>query len=182
MEIITNFNNHLVEKLLSGGIAVLRTDTIYGIVAKADNQAAVERVYGAKGRTPSKSPIVLLANMNDLFDNPSPDEKAMIKGLWPGKNSIIFPSSNAPSWLIRGNESMAYRIPNDESLLQLLERTGPLIAPSANPEGQPPAMNIQEAVAYFYKIVDIYVDGGQIIDNTPSKLFKITKAGLERLR
>ena len=43
-----------------------------------------------------------------------------------------------------------------------LEQTGPLIAPSANLQGQPPAKNIQEAYEYFGDAVDLYVDGGTV--------------------
>lgn len=182
MIILSEFNDSLVETLRNGGVAVIRTDTIYGIVAKADNERAVERIYSIKSRTPSKSSIVLLAKSNEVFDTPSPEELVMMDGLWPGKISIIFPSAKAPAWLDRGNESIAYRMPDDENLRKLLERTGPLVAPSANPEGLPPAMNIQEAMDYFGDSVDVYVDGGQVIDNTPSKLFKVTPEGLERLR
>ena len=182
VRIISEFNDSLVEVLRSGGVAVLRTDTIYGIVAMADNEMAVERIYKIKNRTPDKSSIVLLASADGVFDAPGPDQLKVTKDLWPGRNSIIFPSSKAPRWLDRGNESIAYRIPDDERLRGLLKRTGPLIAPSANPEGLEPAMNVQEAIEYFGDSVDLYVDGGQVTDNTPSKLFKVTAAGLERLR
>jgi L-threonylcarbamoyladenylate synthase len=182
MKIVQDFDDELVALLCSGGIAVIRTDTIYGIVARADNEAAVERIYTVKQRSPHKSAIVLLAKKDGIFDTPSAYELGFTKGLWPGKNSIIFPSAKAPSWLDRGNESIAYRIPDDDRLCELLKKTGPLIAPSANPEGLPPAMNIKEAIDYFGELVDIYVDGGQVTDNTPSKLFKITGEGLERLR
>lgn len=182
MKILQSFDDELVTNLRSGGVAVIRTDTIYGIVARADNEMSVERIYTIKQRSPDKSPIVLLAKQESIFDTPSAYELAMVGDLWPGKNSIIFPSTKAPAWLDRGNESIAYRVPDDNKLRALLEKTGPLIAPSANPEGLSPAMNIQEAIDYFGDLVDIYVEDGQVTDNTPSKLFKITSEGLERLR
>jgi len=182
MKILSEFNDQLVDVLKSGGVAVIRTDTIYGIVARANYEAAVERIYAIKHRTPEKSSIVLLAKPEDVFDAPGPRELEVTKDLWPGKNSIIFPSSQAPKWLDRGNESIAYRIPDNKNLRELIGKTGPLIAPSANPEGLPPAMSVQEAIGYFGNKVDIYVDGGQVTDNTPSKLFKVTDAGLERIR
>ena len=179
---VSEFNDHLVQTLLSGGIAVLRTDTIYGIVARADNEAAVERIYTIKQRTPSKSPIVLLSRPEEVFDALSAQQLAITEGLWPGRNSIIFPSMEAPAWLDRGNESIAYRVPDDEGLRRLLASTGPLIAPSANPESQQPAMSVHEAIEYFGDLIDVYVDGGLVTDNTPSKLFRVTDDGLERLR
>lgn len=174
--------SELAQLLRGGGVAVLRTDTIYGIVAKADSKEAVGRVYAIKGRTPTKSPIVLIARPEDMFDAIAKDHIGIIKGLWPGKNSIIFPSVNAPEWIRRGNDSVAYRVPADDDLRALLKETGPLIAPSANPEGEVPAMNIDEAVSYFGDKVDRYIDGGAVADNTPSRLFLVTSEGLEQLR
>lgn len=182
MKILPAFTDELVAILQSGGVAVLRTDTIYGVVARADNEAAVNSVYKLKGRTPSKSPIVLIAEVGHTFDTYDKDEIDQIANMWPGKNSVIFPSLIAPDWVRRGNNSVAYRVPDDDDLRELLRKTGPLIAPSANPEGLEPAMNLQEAIDYFGDKVAIYIDGGQVVDNTPSKLFKVTSEGLERLR
>jgi len=58
-----------------------------------------------------------------------------------------------------------------------LKTTGPLIAPSANPEGQTPASTINDAVAYFGDAVDFYVDGGTVTNNEPSKLIRFLKNG-----
>lgn len=171
------------DRLKTGQIGVIRTDTLYGVVAAAHDVAAVERVYQVKGRTPSKSPIVLIASTAQLIDQYKPDVIAYIGDLWPGKNSIILPSPHGPEWLTRGNASIAYRVPADETLRMFLEKTGPLIAPSANPEGSPPACTIAEAWSYFGAMVDFYVDGGEVTNDTPSTLYRLHANGeLERLR
>ena len=68
--------------------------------------------------------------------------------------------------------------------LQLLVRsTGPLIAPSANPQGMQPAMNVRDARYYFTDKVDFYVDGGTVDDPQPSRLVRLKSDGeVERLR
>ena len=161
--------------LLSGGIGVIRTDTLYGIVARAQNQSAVERVYALKSRDEKKSPIVLVSSIDQLFD--AVDTPAVVASYWPGKVSIVLPSVDAPVWIRRDNHSVAYRLPHDSALQNLLNITGPLIAPSANPEGKKPASSIDEAVAYFGDEVDFYVDGGTITDNSPSKLIRVSQSG-----
>lgn len=176
------FDDTIVRRLKEGGVGVLRTDTIYGVVARADNEAAVERVYAVKTRTPSKSPIVLIGDVSQLFDRYDQEVIDRLTLLWPGKNSVILPSVDAPDWLTRGNASVAYRLPDNPELAALIAKTGPLIAPSANPEGQPPAMNVEEAEKYFDDSVDFYVDGGAVTDNTPSKLYRLQDDGVERLR
>jgi L-threonylcarbamoyladenylate synthase len=79
-------------------------------------------------------------------------------------------------YIHKGTGGIAFRIPDEESLRALLLDVGPLVAPSANPEGQPPASNIQEALDYFGESVDYYVDGGQVINAEPSKIIKISNS------
>lgn len=177
-----SFSPEIVGSLTSGGIGVIRTDTIYGLVAQANDQRAVEKIYKVKSRSLDKSCIVLIASINQLFDSYDPQVIARLERLWPGKNSIILPSETAPEWLARDNHSVAYRLPNDESLRALIEQTGPLVAPSANPEGLAPALSIEAAKRYFGDTVDFYVDGGEVNDDTPSRLYRMWPERLERLR
>lgn len=181
---INDINDPALYHVLSrGGLAVLRTDTLYGVLARADDEAAVERVYQLKHRDQAKSPIVLVADAGQMFDELPASQASLADQPWPARTSIILPSTDAPEWLRRGNDSIAYRVPDDEALRRLLAETGPLIAPSANPEGLAPAMTVQQAIDYFGEAVDIYVDGGQVADDTPSRLLRVGQAGeMERLR
>lgn len=178
-----SFDESIVSLIKEGGVGVIRTDTLYGIVARADDEAAVERMYEIKGRTLTKPPIVLVASISQLLDEYDDDTISQLNGLWPAKTSIILPAIKAPAWLTRGSGSLAYRIPDDKQLRQLLAKTGPLIAPSANPEGKHPAMTIDEAKGYFGDEIDFYVDGDTVLDDTPSKLYRLQADGnMERLR
>lgn len=169
--------------LMSGGIGIIRTDTIYGVVGRAGDERAVDRIYEVKGRDDTKSPIVLIDSLEQLFDETDQQTTEFCRSVWPGKVSVIIPSEYAPSWIKRGNHSVAYRMPDLDELRRLLRQVGPLAAPSANPEGQTPAMSIDEAARYFGSRVDFYVDGGIVEDNTPSKLMRLHQDGtVERLR
>lgn len=173
----------IVDMLSSGKVGILRTDTLYGLVARADDESAVKRVYEIKERSEHKSPIVLLASIDDLYDKPTDRAIALINAQWPGPVSIIMDSVAAPTWIRRDNASVAYRVPDAPKLRQLLYQTGPLIAPSANPEGMPPAMTIAQAQDYFGADVDFYVDGGKVENPSPSKLIRLLPDGsLEQLR
>lgn len=183
MKRISDLNDPVVAGTLQrGGIGILRTDTLYGIVARADDEAAVSRVYRLKHRNKAKSPIVLIASPQQLFDEPSDDEQKLIHDVWPGKVTVVLASKKAPVWIRRGNNSVAYRLPASPALRQLLETTGPLIAPSANPENSPPAMSIEEAYQYFGDSVDVYIDGGRVNDEAPSQILRIADGQVERLR
>ena len=93
---------------------------------------------------------------------------------WPGPNSLIIPNpKKGVDYLTRGSGTLAFRLPNDPDLLALINKTGPLIAPSANPEGLEPAKTIKQAKNYFGNRVDIYIDGGDCSKATVSKLIDL---------
>lgn len=171
--------------LIAGGVAVLRTDTIYGIVACADDQAACQRVYEAKGRDGSKPCIVLIADDVQIWDTVS--RQAFIDATLHTSDeptSVVVPAgSNTPAWIPHDNGTVAFRKPNKPELHELLLATGPLIAPSANPSGKQPATTINEAAAYFGDTVDTYIDGGKVEDTKPSHIIKVDGSGaIEKIR
>ena len=142
------------------------TDTIYGILGSALSKKVVERIYTIKGRDENKPFIILISRIEDLklFGvKISSDQQKYLKSVWPGKVSVILPcKSKKFSYLHRGTNSLALRLPKKKSLRALLEKTGPLVAPSANPQGFVPATTIREAKNYFGNTVDIYVSGGKL--------------------
>lgn len=170
-------NKNLVNVVKAYKIAVIPTDTIYGIVACATNEASVKKVYAIKKRTPDKPFIILIADIADLaiFNVILPiDLLTQLKDYWPGPNSIILSCDNSKfDYLSRGTKSLAFRLPDDKKLTDFIRKTGPLIAPSANPEGQKPAVDIKDAIGYFNNQIDYYVDSGRIIGN-PSTLIDFT--------
>lgn len=177
-------NHELIALLKSGGIAVIRTDTLYGVVASTDIESAVEKVYSVKGRDPDKSCIILLDDMHSAYGRGDELDSDSHRFQSDVPTSFLIDGTGAPSWLLRENHLLAYRVPADLGFRQFLAKTGPLIAPSANPQGQPPARTIEEARAYFGDMVDMYVDGGEVpADTPPSRLIRVHDNGsVERLR
>ena len=165
--------------LKNGGVGILPTDTLYGLVGSAFSKKAVQRIYRIKGRDEHKPFIVLIGSTKDL-------EQFGITGYhflhkWPAKTSIILPCTKYP-YLHRGEKAIAFRVPAKKSLIALLKKTGPLVAPSANPQGLTPAKNITEAKKYFGNNVDFYVSGGTLV-SPPSTILRINKNGkIEVLR
>lgn len=152
--------NKITQTLNTGGIAVVRTDTLYGIIAKASNETAVEKVFKAKKRQPSKQCIILLASAQDA---PAYTEQiAQYSEQSEAPTSVIVPASTEPSWLLRGGDSVAYRVVRDPFLKSVVAAVGPVIAPSANPESLAPAQTIEQARSYFGNHVQCYIDGGEV--------------------
>lgn len=174
-----DIRQELISVLMNGGIAVIRTDTIYGMVARANDEKAVERVFAAKGRNPEKSCIILVADPLQAYG-----DLASVSYDISRPTSVLIDAPDAPKWLLRANELLAHRVPDIPWLKQVISETGPLIAPSANLEGMPPARTIAEAQAYFGDKVDLYVDGGEVpVDTPPSTLIRVNEDGtVEKLR
>ena len=171
-----------IDIMKSGGVGVMKTDTLYGIVASAYNPTAVNRIYDIKKRDPLKPCIVLVSSFLDIIDMgfQIPDHvRSVCEQYWPGKVSIIIhaPDTLDTHYLHRGTGGVAFRVPDTSELTLLLKKTGPLVAPSANPEGSPPAMSIDEAMKYFGTLVDIYKDDGVCTNTVPSKLIYIKDNG-----
>ncbi len=172
--------------LKKGGIAVIPTDTIYGIVGSALNPDTVGKIYNLRQRAGSKPLIILISSLKDLekFHIKLPlRQKRFLTKIWPNPVSVILPCKNDDlEHLHRGTNSLAFRIPNLPWLLDLLKHTGPLVAPSANPEGKIPAKNITEARNYFTDRVDIYVDTGSKIKSASSAVIRLKGDKIEVLR
>ncbi len=178
----------IIQIIKKGGVVVMPTDTIYGICADALNKKSVERVYEIRKRNPDKPCIILISKITDLKKFGISEKFIRTNGLtlntyWPGKVSIILPcTSKKFTYLHRGTNSLAFRLPNKKSLNDILKKTGPLIAPSANIEGLKPAESIDQAKKYFGDEVDLYIAGGRLLGK-PSKLIRINENGrIEVLR
>ena len=161
--------------LRSGNIGIIPTDTIYGIVASAMDKDAVERVYRVRGRDEGKPCIVLIADVADIDQFQIPLSGKATKWLekwWPGQVSVILPCPDERwRYLHRRTGTIAFRVPDVPELRELLRTTGPLVAPSANPQGMPPARTVAEALIYFGDGIDFSVDGGTL-EGQPSTLVR----------
>jgi len=158
--------DELINQLRKGKVGVLPTDTLYGLVGSAMLKPVVERIYKLKQRDPDKPMIILVGSVDDLriFNiHLGEGEARVVKQYWPGPVSIVLPCPDEKFLhLHRGGETLAFRLPDDSQLTELLKQTGPLVAPSANPEGEPVAEDIETAKRYFGDDVDFYIDGGTL--------------------
>jgi len=158
---------------------------LYGIVAAALQPASVERVYQLRQRSLEKPMIILISSLDDLklFEiNLDEQTRKHLDNFWPGQVSVILPcQSEKFQYLHRGKNSLAFRWPDRADLLELLDETGPLVAPSANIEGLAPARTIKEARNYFGEQLDFYVDQGEI-DSPPSTIVRIEDGELRVVR
>lgn len=166
-----------------GSVGVIPTDTVYGLVAKANDKEAVSRLYGLKDRV-NKPGTLIAANIDQLVELGI--KRRYLKAVeqyWPGELSVIIPCTNKDlEYLHLGKNSLAIRIPAELRMLWLTETTGPLMTSSANTPGDPEASTLKEAQAYFGDKVDFYVDGGNIAGRRASTIIRIVDDAIEVLR
>ncbi len=168
----------LTDKIQNGAICVMPTDTIYGLVATADQPDVVERIYNIKGRSYDKPFIILISELSQLHAFSIELNEQQIEALekiWPGPVSIILPCrEESLSYLHRGVNSLAFRMPDRLWLREIIHKTGPVIATSANRAGKPISSDINQIMQQL-RDVDVYIEGP--VNDAPSKLGKLHEDG-----
>jgi L-threonylcarbamoyladenylate synthase len=173
----------LVDFIKDGAVGVIPADTVYGLVASAENEKAVKRLYALKKRE-KKPGTVIAANISQLVDLGLKYRYVKaVEEYWPNAISVILPFSDPnKNYLRMGRPDLAVRIPKDKTLNMLTIKTGPLLTTSANQPDKPVAITITEAQKYFGDQVDFYVDGGDFKNREPSTIIRIIDDEVEVLR
>lgn len=181
MKIYTSLtDSEVVASLQAGAVAVIPTDTLYGLVCRAADQAAVARLYALKARD-HKPGTLIAANIDQLVELGIPRRYlTAVEQFWPGAVSVETP--HHADYLTQSTGRQGIRIPDHPELLKLLEKTGPLQTTSANQPGEPPSNTIAEAQGYFGETVDFYVDGGDLSGRQPSTIIRVIDDAIEVIR
>lgn len=176
-------NNWLnAEKILkNGGIAVIPTDTLYGLVASAFDKKAIERIYKIKERDKSKPLIVLISSVDQLKDFGIKNDFSKV--FKSGVSVLLECKSFKFKYIHRGTKEIAFRLisKKNKNLHDFINKVGPIVAPSANRESEKPAETIKKAKEYFGDNIDYYIDGGKKTGE-PSTLIRLNDNGIEVLR
>ncbi len=143
-----------IEKtLVAGGAVVLPTETVYGLFAQALNEEAVERVYELKRRPRDKALNLNVASIEEIYafsKNQPSYLKQLYQAFLPGPLTIILQANDrVPTWINSGMETVGFRIPNHPLTLDLIQKYGPLIGPSANLSGKASGTSFQQIMMDF---------------------------------
>ena len=129
------------------------TDTVYGLGANAQDEAAVQKIYTAKGR-PSDKPLILLiydkAQLSQFTNHVSDTAQKLMHAFWPGPLTLVFPllEGTVSAAVTRGKTTIGVRMPNHTVALALLELANvPIAAPSANLSGNPSPTTASQVAA-----------------------------------
>ncbi len=172
--------------LEAGELAVLPTDTVYGLAADAFSPEAVQRLLDAKGRTRQKPPPVLVGaptTLEALVTEVPGWLRSMTAELWPGPLTVVCRQQPSLTWdLGDTHHTVAVRMPDHPVALGLLKQTGPLAVSSANLTGEPAATTIEDAERMLGTSVSVYLDAGQSPGGTASTILDVTGATPRILR
>jgi len=157
----------IVAALLGGKVAVLPTDTVYGLVAAPTHEAAIDKVFQLKNRPRDFNLPIMVAQADDLHDlglEINKNAQNLLDSEYiPGGLTLILgfkKDAPRPAWL-EGRHEVAIRIPNHDFMLKLLSQTGPLLATSANRHRSKINMCIlPEILEDLESEPDLVVDGG----------------------
>lgn len=152
--------------LRGGGLVAVPTETVYGLAARADDDAAVAAIYRAKGR-PDFNPLIVhvadraAAERLAVFDETA---RRLAEAFWPGPLTLVLPrraDAALAAAVSAGLPTVALRCPAHPAMRAVLRACGlPLAAPSANRSGAVSPTSATHVAASLGAKVDLVLDGG----------------------
>ena len=177
--VITTTVEQAATRIRAGELVAFPTETVYGLGADASNDAAVAKIFAAKGR-PSDHPLIVhLASSTQVSDYVSsvpPFAQALIKAFWPGPLTVILPRKPGVATAAAGGQnSIGLRCPAHPLALEFLAACNTGVAgPSANKFGRVSPTNAQH-VAHEFGDTLMVLDGGPCTVGIESSIVDCTR-------
>jgi L-threonylcarbamoyladenylate synthase len=163
----------LEECIAAGGVAVLPTDTVYGVCCDPGNERSARRLYALKGRPARRPSAVMffaleaaLAALGELPDS----ERHALQALLPGPVTVLLPNRalGFAAACRADRATLGLRVPLlGDHLAALHSLTRPVMQSSANISGEQDARTLAEVPPSLLDEVDLVLDGGEL-PGTPS--------------
>lgn len=152
------------ETIISGGLVVFPTETVYGLGADGTSEKAALAVYSAKGR-PSNNPLIIhVSDPSDAEKYCFTNEiyKKLADAFMPGPLTVILKKKDVIPFSVTGGlDTVAVRCPSHPIARAIISECGlPIAAPSANLSGKPSPTCARYCIDDLYGRVDVIVDGG----------------------
>ena len=166
--------------IAEGELVAFPTETVYGLGGDALDPDASRKIYAAKGR-PSDNPLIAhIADFDDMkrVAREVPEQaKKLADAFWPGPlTMIVWKSDAVPEATTGGMQTVAVRMPNHPVALELIRRSGCLIAaPSANTSGRPSPTEAQHVAEDLSGKIAMILDGGPVGIGIESTIIDLTE-------
>lgn len=165
--------------LREGRVVAFPTETVYGLGVRADDERAVARLYGLKGRPREKKAALLVTGLEAGRRYAAPLSATagrLARRFWPGPLTLVVPAAE-------GEGCVGLRCPDCRVTLKMLRLADvPVIAPSANLSGEPPAKTAREVMDVFDGRIAAVLDGGRAELGVASTVVRVTGDEVEILR
>ncbi len=175
------------ELLQKGELVALPTETVYGLGANGLDEAAVAKIFAAKGR-PQDNPLILHisgAEEMEKFCHSIPDAAyALAERFWPGPLTMVLPARDTvPRRTTGGLSTVAVRCPDCDVTRQIIRLSGvPIAAPSANISGKPSTTTAEHVLHDHDGKIAAVVDGGPCRVGVESTIVDLTDSRPRLLR
>jgi len=149
----------------AGRLVAFPTETVYGLGANALDEAAVQRIYDAKGR-PATSPLIIhvadIVMARQVTAEWPTLAQRLAERFWPGPLTLVLPKADEiPDIVTAGLDTVGVRIPSHPLALELIRRARvPIAAPSANRFTQISPTTAEHVRTGLGNAVDLILDGG----------------------
>lgn len=166
--------------IAEGELVAFPTETVYGLGGDALDPDASRKIYAAKGR-PSDNPLIVhIAEFDDMkrVAREVPEQaKKLADAFWPGPlTMIVWKSDAVPEATTGGMQTVAVRMPNHPVALELIRRSGCLIAaPSANTSGRPSPTEAGHVAEDLSGKIAMILDGGPVGIGIESTIIDLTE-------
>ena len=170
-----------VAAIRAGQLAVIPTDTVYGLATTPHSEAAVRRLYRAKGREDLQPTALVAADLDVLFASvPELNGAAGViaRALLPGPFTLVLPNPERRFRWLTGTrpETLGVRVPELAGpAQQVLAEVGTIAATSANLPGGTDPRTLDEVPDELRAAAEAVVDGGEL-PGTPSTVIDFTGA------
>jgi L-threonylcarbamoyladenylate synthase len=177
-----------VEILRGGGLVALPTETVYGLAARADSEAAIAAIYRAKGRPDFNPLIVHVASLEQAEPLARFDDRARLlaKRFWPGPLTLVLPlrgGAQIAAAVTAGLPTIALRMPAHPLMQTILREADlPLAAPSANRSGSVSPTSAEHVLDSFGDEAPPVLNGGTCERGLESTIVALRPAGWQLLR
>lgn len=163
--------------ILSGGVVIYPTDTVYGLGCNPADTDASKRICMIKERADKPLPVAcadIEAARHIVQFNPAAERIA--EKFWPGPLMLVLPTKvNYSIWVTHGASTLGVRIPNHAIARRLAKLSGgTIISTSANKSGKPPHTTAQDANEQLGHMVELVLDGGPTPMTQPSTVLDLS--------
>lgn len=167
--------------LRRGGVAVVPTDTVYGLIGDCLRESAVRKIFRIKAREHHKAMPVFVRDVETAarFAYIERELTGLLSEIWPGQTTVVLRKRETmPDFVTGGMKTVALRIPDHPLVREVLELfPNPLVGTSANLSGSEAAQSATEVQKTFAKHIprpELVVDGGRLPPSPPSTILDLT--------